>query len=91
MSDDFQAELRFLGIVSSPAFVRQPEGDGCIEGFFRTLKEQLLWLQHFRDVDDLQQALRAFKETYNQQWLIEWLGFRAPTVVRREFALTSAS
>ena len=91
LSDDFQAELRFLGIVSSPAFVRQPEGNGCIERFFRTLKEQLLWVRHFRDVADLQQALRAFKETYNQQWLIERLGFRAPAVVRREFALTSAA
>ena len=29
MSDDFQNEIRFLGIVSSPAFVREPEGNGC--------------------------------------------------------------
>ena len=29
MSDDFQAELAFLGIASSPAFVRAPEGNGC--------------------------------------------------------------
>ena len=42
MSDDFQNELAFLGIESSPAFVREPEGNGCIERFFRTLKEQLL-------------------------------------------------
>ncbi len=40
MSDDFQKEVRFLGIESSPAFVMQPEGNGCIERFFRTLKEQ---------------------------------------------------
>ena len=91
MSDDFQAELRFLGIVASPAFVRQPEGNGCIERFFRTLKEQLLWVRHFTDVEDLQQALRTFKETYNHQWLIERLGFRAPAVVRRAFALTPAA
>ncbi len=91
MSDDFHAELRFLGIVSSPAFVRQPEGNGCIERFFRTLKEQLLWVRHFTDVEDLQQALRTFKETYNQQWLIKRLGFRAPAVVRRAFALTPAA
>jgi putative transposase len=26
MSHDFQAEIRFLGIPSSPAFVREPEG-----------------------------------------------------------------
>ena len=54
MSDDFQAEVRFLGIVSSPTFVRQPEGNGCIERFFRTLKEQLLWVRHVTDVEDLQ-------------------------------------
>jgi transposase InsO family protein len=39
MSDVFQKEIRFLGMESSPAFVRQPEGNGCIERFFRTLKE----------------------------------------------------
>ena len=42
MSDDFQNETRFLGIASSPAFVREPEGNGCIERFFKTLKEPLL-------------------------------------------------
>ena len=42
ISDDFQNELTFLGIESSPAFVPEPEGNGCIERFFRTLKEQLL-------------------------------------------------
>ncbi|WP_163484559.1 DDE-type integrase/transposase/recombinase, partial [Escherichia coli] len=36
MSDDFQAELAFLGIASSPAFVRAPEGNGCAERFIRT-------------------------------------------------------
>ena len=48
----------------------------------------LLWVRHFTDVEDLQQALRTCKETYNHQWLIEQLGFRAPAVVRRVFALT---
>jgi putative transposase len=38
MSDDFPDEIRFLGIEPSPAFVRQPEGNGCIERFFRALK-----------------------------------------------------
>jgi putative transposase len=91
MSDDFQAEIAFLGIDSSPAFVRQPEGNGCIERFFRTLKEQLLWIRHFRDLAELQEALRIFKDTYNQQWLIERLGFRSPASVRKEFALTPAA
>jgi putative transposase len=35
MAEDFQKELRFLGIESSPAFVRAPEGNGCAERFER--------------------------------------------------------
>jgi putative transposase len=87
MSDDFQNELRFLGIESSPAFVRQPEGNGCIERFFRTLKEQLLWIHHFRDLDELQAALVEFRDRYNQQWIIGRLGYRTPAQARRDFEL----
>ena len=42
LSGDFQKELRFLGIESSPAFVRASEGNGCAERFIRTLKENPL-------------------------------------------------
>jgi transposase InsO family protein len=37
VSHDFQREIAFLGIDSSPAFVRAPEGNGCAERFIRTL------------------------------------------------------
>lgn len=47
LANDFQKELAFLGIASSPAFVRAPEGNGCAERFIRTLKENLLWLRSF--------------------------------------------
>src|SRR3712207_4627688 len=46
VSHHFQAEIRFLGIASSPAFVR--EGNGCAERFIRTLKENLLWVRTSR-------------------------------------------
>ena len=85
MSDHFQQEIRFLGMESSPAFVRQPEGNGCIERFFRTLKEQLLWVRHFRDLAELQQALREFRDRYNREWLIERLGFQSPRQARERF------
>jgi transposase InsO family protein len=91
LSADFRAELAFLGMTPSPAFVRQPEGNGCIERFFRTLKEQLLWVRHFRNVDELRQGLLTFKETYNQEWLIERLGFRSPAQARQAFAVRPAA
>jgi putative transposase len=40
LSDDFQRELSFLGMASSPSFVREPEGNGCAERFIRTLKKE---------------------------------------------------
>ena len=84
MAHDFQAELRFLGIASSPAFVRAPEGNGCAERFIRTLKENLLWVQSFGSIEELRQALLAFREAYNRTWLIERHGFRPPTAIRDE-------
>lgn len=84
MSDDFQKELEFLGMVSSPSFVREPEGNGCAERFIRTLKEQLLWVRTFATVAELVEALREFKRIYNERWLIERHGHRTPSQVRSD-------
>ena len=83
-SKHFQDELTFLGIESSPAFVRAPEGNGCAERFIRTLKEQMLWLQLFDTVEELRLALRAWLKLYNERWLVERHGHRTPAQVRRE-------
>ena len=84
VSHHFQAEVHFLGIESSPAFVREPEGNGCAERFIRVLKENLLWVQHFATVEELRLALIAFKQTYNQTWIIERHGYRTPAEVRAD-------
>jgi transposase InsO family protein len=86
MSGYFQAELRFLGIASSPAFVREPEGNGCAERFIRTLKEQLLWIERFDSIEALRLALLAFKDRYNTAWLIERHGHQTPAAIRAAFA-----
>ncbi len=90
MSDDFQNEIRFVGLEASPAFVRQPEGNGCIERFFRTLKEQLLWVRHFRDLAELREALLDFRLRYNEHWILGRLGYRTPAQARRDFSLDLA-
>ena len=60
VSHHFQSEIRFLGLASSPAFVREPEGNGCAERFIRVLKENLLWVRRFDTVEELRLALIAF-------------------------------
>ena len=84
VSHDFQVEIRFLGMESSPAFVREPEGNGCAERFIRTLKENLLWLRRFEAIEELRRALLAFRRTYNQSWIIERHGYKTPAQVRAD-------
>jgi transposase InsO family protein len=82
ISHAFQDELKTLGIKSSPFFVRQPEGNGCVERFIRTLKEQLLWLQRFRTVAELNHALRNFAHRFNNHRTIGRIGYRTPAAHR---------
>jgi transposase InsO family protein len=83
MSDHFQKEITFLGIESSPAFVRAPEGNGCAERFIRALKENLLWVRTFETIEELRQALLEFRDTYNNTWLIERHGYLSPAAFRQ--------
>jgi len=82
VSDYFQNELKFLGITSSPAFVREPEGNGVAERFIRTLKEQLLWVRTFDTVEELRLALHEFQVRYNREWLCERHRHQTPAQVR---------
>ncbi len=86
MSNTYQEELRFLGIRSTPAFVREPQGNGIAERFVRTLKENLLWIKTFNTIDELQVALSQFKEDYNTRWMIGRHGYKTPAQVKAEQA-----
>ena len=82
VSHHFQGEIRFLGLASSPAFVREPEGNGCAERFIRVVNENLLWARRFDTVEELRMALQAFRRTYNRAWIVERHSYRTPAEVR---------
>jgi len=84
IAGDFKDELKFLGFKNSPAFVHEPQTNGVIERFFRTLKEECLWLEDFQNVDHARQIIGRWMELYNTQWLLERHGHRTPHEVREE-------
>ncbi len=86
MSHAFQQELKFLGIESSPSFVKAPEGNGVAEQFICTLKEQILWVRTFDTVEELRQALLEFKGRFNRYWLLQRQGYATPAQVRATHA-----
>jgi putative transposase len=86
----FAAELRWLGIRSMPGYVGEPECNGIMERFLRTLKEECLYVQTFRNREEARRIIGAFIETYNREWLIERHGHRTQADVRRALSLQAA-
>lgn len=84
MAHDFQKEIKWLGITSSPAFVRMPECNGCAERFIRTLKENLLWVRHFKTIEELRLALLKFRQIYNEKWIMHRHKYKTPAQFRRD-------
>ena len=82
MADHFQKQIRFWGVSPNYAFVGEPETNGVIERLFRTLKEQVVHGRIFQTIDEVRDAVRAFAERYNAEWLIEKNGHRSPLDMR---------
>ena len=90
MSDDFQRELAFLGMASSPSFVREPEGNGCRRAVHPHAEGELAVgadLRHRRGAGRGPAASSSGR--YNEQWLIERHGFRTPNQARADFVAAS--
>jgi len=85
IAHDFKEELKFFGLKNSPAFVHEPQTNGVIERFFKTLKMECIWLENFRDVEHARDVVGRWMETYNTQWLIERHNHQTPREVRQAF------
>ena len=84
IADAWITEVKWLGMTISPSYVGEPECNGVMERFIRTLKEQCLYLHRFESLEEARQIIAEFIGRYNHAWLIERLGHRTPTQVRAE-------
>ncbi len=86
----FQAELRWLGIRSTAAYVGEPECNGVAERFIRTLKEECLYLHDFESLEEARHEIGQFIESYNHGWLLERHAYRTPAQAREELTRKAA-
>lgn len=91
LSGHFLNQIKFWGLHASFAFVAQPETNGVVERFNRTLKEQLVHGRIYRTVAELRAALCRFVELYNRQWRIEKRGYLSPLEAREQYGLQRAA
>jgi putative transposase len=66
----------------TPSYVGEPECNGVIERFMRTLKEQCLYLHRFQTLAEARRIIGEFIARYNTEWLIERLGHQTPAAAR---------
>jgi len=74
-STNSKAVIRSFRMECSRAFLLEAEGNCCVERFFRTLKEQLLWVRRFNAAEELTEAQLKFPKRCNSQGSIELLHF----------------
>lgn len=91
ISDHFRGQIRYWGITLSWAFVEEPQTNGVVERYNRTLKEQAIYGRIFHNVEEVRSAVKVFVQRYNEEWLIEKMRFRSPAQARREYALAEAA
>lgn len=91
ISHHFTGELHYLGIADSPAYVREPEGNGVAEWFIKQLKEQLLWCERFASVAEADAAVRTFCRKFRDEWIVERLGYRTPAEAYAAFIAERAA
>ncbi len=83
LSDLFLNQIRSCGITASFAFVSEPESNGAVERFFRTLKEQAICGRILRNVEEVRAAVAKFVHDYHHRWRPEKLGIMTPAEHRR--------
>ncbi|PYN79469.1 MAG: hypothetical protein DMD96_18360 [Candidatus Rokuibacteriota bacterium] len=74
--------MKWLGMTITPSYDGEPECNGVIERFMRTLKEQCLYLHRFQNLAEAPRLIGDFITRYNTEWLIERLGHQTPVAAR---------
>ncbi len=70
------------GVAHTFSPVGRPTGNAVAERLIRTLKEEVIWLQDWEDVNEVERAVLAWVTRYNEQRPHMALGWRTPAEYR---------
>ncbi len=86
-SKEYRNEAKYWGFGFSYALVGEPETNGVEERFHRTMKEQCIHGRVFKNLDEVRQVIASFIKDYNEEWLLEKLGYCSPREARQQWKL----
>ena len=66
-----------------------PQQNGMIERFFRSFKEECIWLHNFEGVEDARETIEKWVDFYNQKRPHQSLGYLSPAEFRAQFQIAA--
>jgi putative transposase len=84
-STRFLDTLARLGITHRRTAFHHPEGNGMIERFHRSLKEEEIWLNEYRSLEETRESIDRWIEEYNHDRPHRALNNRTPREARAGF------
>jgi len=85
LAKDFIKTSKRLGLKQEFIPKREPEYNGCIERFFRTLKQECVWLNNFQSFEVAESVVINWINSYNNERLHSALGYKSPVLWRKQF------
>jgi transposase InsO family protein len=81
----FMKSCSDLGIKQAFTSYNNPKGNADTERFFRTMKEELLWLREWENPMELIDEVGEWISEYNESYLHSSLGYKTPNKVETEY------
>lgn len=84
-SVSFMKACGIMNIEQAFTSYNNPKGNADTERFFRTMKEELIWLREWTSPLELMNEAGEWLEGYNTGYLHSTLGYKTPEMVEREY------
>jgi len=85
LARDYMEGTKYWGITQEYIPRGKPDWNGVVERFFRTLKQECVWLHHFESFEQAEQIIAQWIEDYNKNRLHSSLGYKTPEQWKKEF------
>lgn len=85
-SKSYNKQLEQSGMIGSHSRKGNCLDNACIESFFSHLKTEMLYIQEFNSIDELNQAVNEYISFYNNERFQKKLGDRSPVEYRKTIA-----
>lgn len=85
LARSYLESTKYWGITQEYIPSGKPDWNGTIERFFRTLKQECVWLHRFESFEQAEQIIVRWIDNYNKNRLHSSLGYKSPEQWRKEF------